>query len=262
MPDHITINTLLKMKQRGDKIAVVTCYDYPTALLLDAAGVDIIFTGDSLGNNVLGYDSTIPVTMDEMIHHAKASRRGTKRALFLVDMPFLSYQVSLEKALENAGRFMQEAGAEAVKIEGGHAVVQVVEKLAQSGVPVMGHIGMTPQHVHALGGFRVQGRAEEDKKRMIEEALALEAAGAFAMLLELVLPSLAKEISEKLTIPTIGIGSGPDCDGQVQVFHDIVGMYHGREFKHARKYVDMAAAIQSAVENFTADVRSDNYPTR
>ena len=262
MSGKITITTLLKMKQRGEKIAVVTCYDYPSALLLDASGVDIIFTGDSLGNNVLGYDSTLPVTMDEMIHHAKAVRRGTKRALFLVDMPFLSYQISVEKALENAGRFMQEAGAEAVKIEGGLAVTPVIERLTQSGIPVMGHIGMTPQHVHALGGFKLQGRSEEDRKRLIEEALALEEAGAFAITLELVVPTIAQEISKKLTIPTIGIGSGPDCDGQVQVFHDLIGMYHGREFKHARRYVDAASIIQGAVESFTADVRADNYPTR
>lgn len=250
------------MKQNHEKIVVVTCYDYPSALLLDAAGVDVIFTGDSLGNNVLGYDSTLPVTMDEMIHHAKMVRRGTKRALFLVDMPFMSYQVSPEKALENAGRFLQEAGAEAVKIEGGFAVVPVIQKLTQSGIPVMGHLGMTPQHVHALGGFKVQGRSKEDRTRLIEESLALQEAGAFSITLELVLPEIAKEISEHLTIPTIGIGSGPDCDGQVQVFHDLIGMYPGRNFKHAKRYAEVGTAIQNAASDFAAEVRADNFPDR
>ncbi len=263
MKEKITITTLRAKKERGEKIVTITCYDYPSARLLDEAGADIVFVGDSLGDNVLGYETTLPVTMDEMIHHAKAVRRGVSRALLLVDMPFLSYQVSPEEALRNAGRFMKEAGVEAVKVEGGEAAAaETVSRLVSAGVPVMGHLGLTPQSVHQLGGYRVQGRTAESAERMLSNAKALVDAGVFAIVLEMIPPSLAKQITEAVPVPTIGIGAGPHCDGQVQVFHDLFGFYPHRKFKHSRRYAEVGQTILDAAKKFVCEVRNDEFPGR
>jgi 3-methyl-2-oxobutanoate hydroxymethyltransferase len=261
MKNKITIPLLRQKKERGEKIVMITCYDYPSALLLDAAGADILFIGDSLGDNVLGYETTIPVTVEEMIHHCKAVRKGTQRALALADMPFLSYQVTPEEALANAGRMLKESGVEAVKIEGGDAVAPVVRKLVSAGVPVMGHIGLTPQSVHQFGGYRVQGRDEAGAHRLLAEAQALAEAGAFAIVLELVQPDVAATITEKLCVPTIGIGSGPHCDGQVQVFHDLFGLYPDRTFRHNRRYAEVGKAIREGAAKFAEEVRSGAFPS-
>lgn len=263
MKEKITITTLRAKKERGEKIVTITCYDYPSARLLDEAGADIVFVGDSLGDNVLGYETTLPVTMDEMIHHAKAVRRGVSRALLLVDMPFLSYQVSPEEALRNAGRFMKEAGVEAVKVESGEAAAaETVSRLVSAGVPVMGHLGLTPQSVHQLGGYRVQGRTAESAERMLSNAKALVDAGVFAIVLEMIPPSLAKQITEAVPVPTIGIGAGPHCDGQVQVFHDLFGFYPHRKFKHSRRYAEVGQTILDAAKKFVCEVRNDEFPGR
>src|SRR5258708_5149552 len=214
MADRITVSTLQKKKERGEKIVMITCYDYPSARLLDQSGADILLVGDSVGDNVLGYENTGPVTLEEMIHHARAVKRGTERAFVLADMPFLSYQISPEQALENAGRLMKEAGVAAVKIEGGAHMASTVEKLVLAGVAVMAHVGFTPQSVNVFGGYRTQGRDKGAADRIVAEAKTLTDAGAFAMLLELVPAELAQRISAELSIPTIGIGAGPYCDGQ------------------------------------------------
>jgi 3-methyl-2-oxobutanoate hydroxymethyltransferase len=260
MKNKVTLPLLRQKKERGEKIVMITCYDYPSALLLDASGVDILFVGDSLGDNVLGYETTIPVTVDEMIHHCKAVRRGTQRAMALADMPFLSYQVTPEEALSNAGRILKESGIEAVKIEGGEAVVPVVRKLVAAGVPVMGHIGLTPQSVHQFGGYRVQGRDTAGADRLMVEAQALAEAGVFAVVLELVQADVAGRITQELPVPTIGIGSGPHCDGQVQVFHDLFGLYPDRTFRHNKRYAEVGRAIQEAAAKFAEEVRAGTFP--
>jgi 3-methyl-2-oxobutanoate hydroxymethyltransferase len=260
MEPKVTLPLLRKKKERGEKIVVITCYDFPSALLLDRAGADIVFVGDSLGDNVLGYGNTIPVTLDEMIHHTKAVRRGVARALLLADMPFLTYQVSVEEALRNAGRFMQEGGAEAVKVEGGESIAPTVEKLVSVGIPVMGHLGLTPQSVHQLGGYRIQGRSREDADRLVEDARALVDAGVFGIVLEMIPADLAKRVSEAIPIPTIGIGAGPYCDGQVQVFHDLFGLYPDRRFKHNRRYAEVGESILDGAREFVCEVRNGQFP--
>lgn len=262
MEQKITLPMLRRKKERNEKIVTVTCYDYPSALLLDRAGVDILFVGDSLGDNVLGYDTTLRVTLDEMVHHAKAVRRGVTRALLMADMPFLTYQVSPEEALHNAGRLMQEAGAEAVKLEGGEAVAPAVERLVSAGIPVMGHLGLTPQSVHQLGGYRIQGRTEPEAERMLADAKRLESAGAFAIVLEMIPAELGRRVSESLAIPTIGIGAGPYCDGQVQVFHDLFGLYPDRRFKHNRRYAEVGQTILDAAREFVCEVRDGQFPPK
>ncbi len=261
MADRITVSSLQKKKERGEKIVMITCYDYPSARLLDQSGADILLVGDSVGDNVLGYENTIPVTLEEIIHHAKAVRRGTDRALVLADMPFLSYQISPEQALENAGRMMKEAGVAAVKIEGGQHMVATVEKLVTSGVAVMGHVGFTPQSVNALGGYRVQGRKFIFAERIISDAQALAASGAFAILLELLPSEVSKTITEKVSVPTIGIGAGPYCDGQVQIFHDLFGLYPDKAFRHAKRYSEAGLAISEGAKRFVEEVRSGAFPT-
>ena len=260
MNEKINLTTLQKKKRLGEKIVTITCYDYPSALLLDEAGADIIFIGDSLGDNVLGYETTIPVTLEEILHHAKAVRRGVRRALLLADMPFLSFQISPEEALRNAGRLMKEAGVEAVKVEGGKVITDTIAKMVNAGVPVMGHLGLTPQSVHQLGGYRVQGRTQEDADRLIEDAKAVEAAGAFAIVLEMIPNDVAKAVTESISIPTIGIGAGPHCDGQVQVFHDLFGLYPNRRFKHNRRYTEAGQAILDAAKKFVCEVRNEQFP--
>ncbi len=257
----VRVNTFLEKKQAGEKIVAVTAYDYPTALLVDEAGVDMVLVGDSVGNVVLGYDSTLPVTMEEMRHHVRAVRRGIKVAFLVADMPFLSYQSSVAQAIENAGLFLKE-GAEAVKLEGGtQPVIQVVKALVDVGIPVIGHLGFTPQWIHQFGGVRVRGRGSNEAKRLIDMALALQDAGCFAIVLELVPKELAAIITEKLSIPTIGIGSGPHCDGQILVLHDLIGMFPGWSPKHAKQYANVGELIHHAVETYAKEVREGKFPT-
>ena len=252
--------TLLALKRAGQPITCVTAYDYPSALAVEAAGVDVCLVGDSLGQVVLGYDSTVPVTMDEMAHHAKAVKRGLKRALMVVDLPFLSYQLGPVQALENAGRLMKEAGAEAVKLEGGAEMAPTVALLRQAGVAVMGHLGLTPQSVHAMGGYRIQARGKAEAAKLLKDARALQAAGAFAVVLEGIPQALAKKVSQALAIPTIGIGAGPACDGQVQVWHDLHGAMPGRGPKHARAFSGQFQAQVMALQAYAGQVRGRRFP--
>jgi 3-methyl-2-oxobutanoate hydroxymethyltransferase len=256
----VTVPQILEMARRGERIAMVTAYDYPSARLVDAAGVPIILVGDSLANVVLGYKSTVPVTMEEMIHHTAAVVRGTQRALVIADMPFMSYQASEEDGLRNAGRFMKETGCEGVKLEGGRSVAPLVRRLVSAGIPVMGHVGLTPQSVHQLGGYKVQGRGIEQAKALLEDALAVQEAGAFSIVLEYVAAPVAKVLSDRLEIPTIGIGAGPDCDGQVLVFHDLLGLDPGFHPKHAKVYADVGEIIRNAVASYVEDVRMGAFP--
>lgn len=258
--ERITVPALIQKKESGEKIVMVTCYDYPSARFLDEAGMDILFVGDSVGTTMLGYRDTVPVTMEEMIHHAKAVCRGVRRALTLVDMPFLSYQISPEEAVRNAGQILKQTGAVAVKLEGGMTIAPTVKKLVNTGIPVMGHLGFTPQSVHLLGGPRAQGKDEASSGLMLADAQALVEAGAFAIVLELIPVSLARRITEAVRVPTIGIGAGPHCDGQVQVFHDLFGLNPDRTFTHAKRYADVGTAIRSAATCFAADVRAGEFP--
>ena len=258
---RVTITDIRALKRRGEPIVMLTAYDFPSARLADAAGADIILVGDTLGMVVLGYDTTIPVTMDEMLHHVKAVTRGTQRAFVVADMPFMSYQASADDALRNAARFMKEAGAHAVKLEGGVTVKDTVQKLVDAGIPVMGHIGLTPQAVHQFGGWKVQGKTPQGAIRLMNDALALERAGAFAVVLELVPAALARIITHRLRVPTIGIGAGLDCDGQVQVFHDLLGMFEGFVPKHTKPYAQVGETIRNALTEYAADVRDRRFPT-
>jgi 3-methyl-2-oxobutanoate hydroxymethyltransferase len=243
------------------KITCLTVYDFPTARLLDDAGVDILLVGDSLGMVVLGYDNTLPVTTEEMLHHVRAARRGTRRALLVADMPFGSYHVSLNESVRDAIRFVKEGGAEAVKIEGGERRMDLILRLVEAEIPVMAHIGLTPQSVHAMGGFRVQGRTESTAAKLLRDARAVEHAGAFSVVLESVPRELAAELTRELQIPTIGIGAGPDCDGQVLVFHDLVGLTQGSSPKFARRYANLAPEISRAASEFCEDVRQGRFPS-
>lgn len=258
---RLTIDDLKRKKRDGEKIAMITAYDYPSARLVDEAGADIILVGDTLGMVVLGYDTTIPVTMEDMIHHTKAVVRGSQRALVVGDMPFMSYQVSPEEALRNAGRFLQEAGCQAVKLEGGVHMAPTVKRLVEVGIPVMGHIGLTPQSVHQISGFKVQGKTPAAAVKLLNDAHALEEAGAFAIVLETIPAPLAKLITERVSVPTIGIGAGPDTDGQVQVFHDLLGLFTAFTPKHARRYAEVGDLIRRAVADYVADVRNRRFPT-
>jgi 3-methyl-2-oxobutanoate hydroxymethyltransferase len=261
MDNRISITDLKAKKGRGERIVMMTCYDYPTARLLEAAGVDILFIGDTLGMVVLGYDTTVPVTMEEMLHHTKAVVRGSSRAHVLADMPFMSYQTSPEEALRNAGRLLKEGGAQSVKLEGGVRVADTVRFIVDAGIPVMGHIGLTPQSINQLGGYKVQGKTPAAAVRLINDALALEQAGAYAVVLECVPAPLAQTISERLAIPTIGIGAGVHCDGQVQVFHDLLGLFDDFVPKHAKRYTDLGSQITEAVGAYAEEVRTGRFPT-
>ena len=258
---RVTITQIKEMKQKGEKISMLTAYDYSTAKLIDEAGIPLILVGDSLGMVVLGYSSTIPVTMDEMIHHTKAVVRGATRALIVGDMPFMTYQVSLEDALRNAARFMQEGGAQAVKLEGGEVMAETVKKIVSYGIPVMGHIGLTPQSIHQLGGFKVVGKTPEAAIRMLNDAVALDQDGAFAIVLECVPEPLSKLITEKVSAPTIGIGAGKYCDGQVQVISDLLGLYTDFVPKHAKQYARLFEIIKKATADYIAEVKAGNFPT-
>jgi 3-methyl-2-oxobutanoate hydroxymethyltransferase len=256
----VTTLTLRLKKERGEPIVMLTAYDYPTAMAEDQAGVDVILVGDSLGMVVLGYENTLPVTMEEMLHHSRAVSRGAKSALLVGDLPFMSYQVSAEEALRNAGRFLQQGGMDAVKLEGGRERVNAVQAIVGAGIPVMGHLGLTPQSVHQLGGFRPQGRTASAAKRLLEDALMLEEAGCFSLVLESVPARLAELISQRLSIPTIGIGAGVGCDGQVLVTHDLLGLFDRFTPKFVKQYANFHAEMQRAFTEFKNDVESRSFP--
>ncbi len=249
------------MKNEGKRITMLTAYDYPMALLEDRAGIDIILVGDSLGMTVLGYENTLPVTMEEMIHHTKAVNRGAKYALIIGDMPFMSYNTSEREAILNAGRFMKEGGADAVKLEGGAAVKDIVRAIVKAGIPVMAHIGLTPQTISMLGGFKVQGKDAKAAQKIIDDALSLEEAGAFSVLFEAIPAPIAKRITERLKVPTIGIGAGPHCDGQVLVIHDMLGLFDRFTPKFAKRYVNLSELILKALESYKGDVLNGDFPT-
>jgi 3-methyl-2-oxobutanoate hydroxymethyltransferase len=256
----VTVPELAEMKKRAERIVMVTAYDYPSARLADAAGVDVVLVGDSAAMTVLGHESTVPATMDEMVMLTRAAARGAERPLVVADMPFGSFQVSDEDALRNAVRFVKEAGADAVKVEGGGPTVSRVLALVGAGIPVMGHVGLTPQSAGMLGGFRAQGRTAEKALRLLEDARALERAGCFSIVLEAVPAAVSARITEALSVPTIGIGSGSECDGQVLVLHDVLGLYEGRAARFVKRYADLATEIRGALERFAGDVRSGAFP--
>jgi 3-methyl-2-oxobutanoate hydroxymethyltransferase len=264
----ITVPDLLQRKSlaagalsNSAKITCLTAYDYATARLLDEAGVDVLLVGDSVGMVVLGYESTLPVSIEEMLHHTRAVRRGTRRALVVADMPYGSYHNDMAESLRNAMRFVKEAGAEAVKVEGGERRLELIVRLTEAEIPVMGHVGLTPQSVNALGGYRVQGKTADAAKQLLRDARAVEAAGAFAMVLEAVPRELAAQITRESRIPTIGIGAGPDCDGQILVIHDLLGLTFGQTPKFARQYADVGETISKAARDYCEDVRGGTFPS-
>lgn len=256
----VTIQTLLEKKRRGEVITMLTAYDYPTALAVDQAGIDSILVGDSLGMVVLGYQNTLPVTMDDMLHHCRAVARGAKYALLIGDMPFMSYQVSVEQAVSNAGRFLQEAGMDAVKLEGGRERADAIRAIVAAGIPVMGHLGLTPQSVHQLGGFRAQGRTAAAARRLLEDALILQEAGCFSLVLESIPARLAALVSRRLEIPTIGIGAGVDCDGQVLVTHDLVGLFDRFTPRFVKRYANLHAEIARALAAYRDEATARLFP--
>ena len=255
-----TVTTFKDAKKQGKKLTMLTAYDYSTAKLFDEAGVDSMLVGDSLGMTMLGYDSTLPVTMEDMIHHTKAVVRGAKNALVVGDMPYMSYHLSVQQAVENAGRFIKEAGAQAVKLEGGAAFCPEIEAMTRASIPVVGHLGLTPQSINAFGGFKVQGKSEEAARKIIEDAQALEAAGAFAIVLECVPAKLAEIITAKVAVPTIGIGAGSGCDGQVLVYQDMLGMYDNFTPKFVRKFAEVGTLIKQGVQEYCAAVQDSSFP--
>jgi 3-methyl-2-oxobutanoate hydroxymethyltransferase len=256
----ITVRDVRAFKERGERFTMLTAYDAPTARLVDEAGIPLILVGDSLSMVVLGFDSTIPVTMEDMLHHTAAVARGAKNALIVGDMPFMSYQSSVEEGVRNAGRFLKEAGANAVKLEGGGRVLEIVSRLIDSGIPVMGHLGLTPQSVNAFGGYRVQGRDAEAAHRLVQDAKDLEAAGAFSVVLEAVPASVAKEVTDSISVPTIGIGAGPHTDAQVLVIHDLLGLTDGHTPKFVKRYAEVGRAITEAAKTFADEVANRVYP--
>ena len=258
-PKRVTVPAIKAMK-RVQRIGMLTAYDYPSAKIADAAGTDILLVGDSLGMVVLGYPDTLSVTVDDMIHHTRAVARGTQRALVVGDMPYLSYHISIEESVRNAGRFIQ-AGAHAIKIEGGKPQrIKTVEAILDAEIPVMGHIGLTPQSVNVVGGFKLQGKNADDAKRLIDEAVALDQAGCFSIVLECVPEELASLITDRVSIPTIGIGAGPSCDGQVLVFHDLLGLYDGHRAKFVRRYAETGQVMREAIAKYLDDIRSGRFP--
>jgi 3-methyl-2-oxobutanoate hydroxymethyltransferase len=257
----VTILEIQRMKQEQEKITMLTAYDYRTSLILDACEVEILLVGDSLGNVVLGMDNTLPVTMQEMLHHTRAVTRGRKRALVVADMPFMSYHVSIEEAKRNAGLLIKEGGAEAVKVEGGANVADVIQAVNQIDIPVMGHIGLTPQSIHRMGGFKVQGREEQQRQKLLADAEAVQRAGAFAVVLECVPAELAEEISRAVTIPTIGIGAGAGCDGQVLVINDVLGLSGSFRPKFVKQYAQLEELTKKAVQEYCREVKSGAFPS-
>lgn len=261
MAKRISVLDIQRMRDRGEPITMLTAYDYPTAKMADEAGIPVMLVGDTLGMVVLGYDSTIPVTVDDMIHHGKAVVRGSQRSHVVVDMPFGSYQGGWQDALKNATRIMQETGCSSVKLEGGIRSAETVKHLVEAGIPVMGHIGLTPQSVNQMGGFRVQGKTPRDAVHLISDAKALAEAGAYAIVLELVPTALAQMITQRVKVPTIGIGAGPFCSGQVQVWHDILGMYDDLKPRHARQFADLGTVIRNAISTYRKQVEAGEFPT-
>jgi len=259
---RVTTLTFRQKKERREPITMLTAYDYPTAMAMDKAGVDCILVGDSLGMVVLGYDNTLPVTMEEMLHHCRAVSRGAKTALLIGDMPFMSYQVSVEEATRNAGRFLQQGSMDAVKLEGGRERADAIRSITGAGIPVMGHLGLTPQSVHQLGGFRAQGKTAIAAKRLLEDAMILEEAGCFSIVLESVPARLAELISNRISIPTIGIGAGAGCDGQVLVTHDLLGLFDRFTPKFVRKYADFHSEMQRAFADYIEDVETKRFPAQ
>jgi 3-methyl-2-oxobutanoate hydroxymethyltransferase len=256
----VTPQSLLAQKQHGAAITALTAYDYPTARLVDEAGIDVLLVGDSLGMAVLGYDDTLSVTMDDMLHHARAVRRAVRRAMLVVDMPYGSYQLSVDETIRNALRFVKEAGAEAVKLEGGASQAHRVRAITEAEIPVVGHIGLTPQSVHKMGGYRVQGRSEAAAQQLCDDAVALEQAGAVAIVLEGIPRELAAKITALLSVPTIGIGAGPECDGQILVFHDVFGLSFRQRPKFVRVFGDAGTLMREGLEDFRASVEARNFP--
>ncbi|WP_341473994.1 3-methyl-2-oxobutanoate hydroxymethyltransferase [Desulfofundulus thermobenzoicus] len=260
MTQKVTTAYFREAKKTGKRITMLTAYDYPMARMVDEAGIDAILVGDSLGNAVLGYESTIPVTMDDMVHHIKAVTRGVKRAMVIGDMPFLSYHVSREESLRNAGRILQEGGAAAVKLEGGREVAGTVRAMVAAGIPVMGHLGLTPQSIHQMGGYKVQGRDEAAAQKLLDDARALQEAGVFAIVLECVPVPLARLLTETLEVATIGIGAGPHCTGQVLVTHDLLGMFMGKSPKFAKRYANLHQEIIRALTTYREEVLGGAFP--
>jgi len=257
----ITVPDIIAMKKRGEKITSLTAYDFLFASILDEAGIEIVLVGDSGAMVFAGHDTTLPITLDEMIYHTRAVRRGVKRALLVTDMPFLSYQISLEEALRNAGRCLKEGGAEAVKLEGGERVAEAIRRMVDAGIPVMGHLGLTPQSVNAFGGYGLQGASAKAAEGLLKDAKLLEQAGVFAIVLEKIPAQLAKQVSEAIAVPTIGIAAGPHCDGQVLVTHDMLGLYEKFRLKFVRRYAEVGATIRSAAESYARDVKSGSFPS-
>jgi len=257
-----TILDLQKMKDSGEKITMLTAYDYPTARMLDESGVDVLLIGDSVGNVMMGYENTLPVTIDDMVYHTRAVAKARKRALVVADMPYMSYQVSIEEARRNAGRLIQQGGAEAVKLEGGENMEAVIKALSEVDIPVMGHIGLTPQSIHRMGGYKVQGKEERQWQKLLADALAVERAGAFSVVLEAMPHELAKEITATLHIPTIGIGAGVNCDGQVLVINDVLGLSGSFRPKFVKQYVQLEPVIKKAVQDFISEVKEEKFPTK
>lgn len=256
----VTVRDIRAFKERGERFAMLTCYDALSARLLDEAGIPLLLVGDTLAMVVLGHESTLPVTVDEMLHHTLAVRRGAKDAFVVGDLPFMSYQGSIDEGIHNAGRFLKEAGANCVKLEGGGRVLELVSRLTESGIPVMAHLGLTPQSVNQFGGYRVQGRGDEQAHRILKDAKSLEAAGAFSLVLEAVPADLAKEVTGSLEIPTIGIGAGPHTDGQVLVFHDFLGITQGKLPRFVKRYANLGDDIRAAAQTFAAEVAGGTYP--
>lgn len=256
----VTVRDIRAFKERGERFAMLTCYDALSARLLDEAGIPLLLVGDTLAMVVLGHESTLPVTVDEMLHHTRAVRRGAKDAFVVGDLPFMSYQGSIDEGIHNAGRFLKEAGANCVKLEGGGRVLELVSRLTDSGIPVMAHLGLTPQSVNQFGGYRVQGRGDEQAHQILKDAKSLEAAGAFSLVLEAVPADLAKEVTDSLEIPTIGIGAGPHTDGQVLVFHDFLGITQGKLPRFVKRYANLGDDIRAAAQTFAAEVAGGTYP--
>jgi 3-methyl-2-oxobutanoate hydroxymethyltransferase len=262
MDEKITVSTLKKYKQTGKKITALTAYDFPTAKILDESGIDMILVGDSLGMVVLGYESTLPVTMDDMVHHTKAVTRGVKRAFVMADMPFMSYSISKEITMQNAARLIAEGNAQSIKIEGGCEVAPIIKLIVDAGIPVIGHLGLTPQYINQLGGYKIQGKDMEEAKKIMKDAKALEEAGICALVLECVPSELAKDITESISIPTVGIGAGPYCDGQILVTHDMLGITQGHRPKFVKQYANIDEIMKNGLKNYINDVESGSFPSK
>ncbi|MBI4055842.1 MAG: 3-methyl-2-oxobutanoate hydroxymethyltransferase [Elusimicrobia bacterium] len=261
MASKVTVHTFQQMKQKGEKIAMLTCYDYSMAKLLDELEVEGILVGDSLGMTLLGYDHTLPVTLAEMAHHTRSVHRARPKGLLIADMPYLSYELDPKEAARNAGTLVKEAGAEAVKLEGGLEVASAVKEILKIHIPVMGHLGLTPQSIHCLGGYRMQGRDEKTAEKILTDAKVLEGSGAFAVVLEGIPSELAREVTRKISIPTIGIGAGPYCDGQVLVLNDLLGLYHGSSPSFAKRYADLRGQAKKAIQSYIQEVKSGAFPS-